>query len=177
MKNGDWLTELKLKDLINIASNISAVQLFKREMFQRRLKKGDTVWYHETLYPLLQGYDSVAMDVDLEIGGTDQEFNMLIGRELQKKMNGREKFVLTTPMIPGTDGRTMSKTSGNTIPLTSTAEDMYAKLMTVNDDLISTYFELLTDLPLHELKELEEKTKKGELQTIDYKKKSSIHCS
>src|SRR3989344_1256774 len=75
LKNGDWLRELKLQDIINIASNISAVQLFKREMFQTRLEKGDTVWYHETMYPLLQGYDSVVMDVDLEIGGTDQEFN------------------------------------------------------------------------------------------------------
>jgi tyrosyl-tRNA synthetase len=88
-QNGDWLTKLTLKDIIGIASNISATQLFKRESFTRRIEKGDPVWYHETMYPLLQGYDSVAMDVDLEIGGTDQEFNMLVGRELQKKMNGR----------------------------------------------------------------------------------------
>src|SRR3989344_9353418 len=125
LKNGDWLRELKLEDLIHIASNISAVQLFKREMFQKRLDSGDTVWYHETMYPLLQGYDSVAMDVDLEIGGTDQEFNMLIGRELQRKMNNREKFVLTTPMIMGTDGKQMSKSSGNCIWLNDTPEDMY----------------------------------------------------
>src|SRR3989344_3917419 len=85
-QNGDWLTKLTLKDIVHIASNISAIQLFKRESFQRRLKRGDTVWYHETMYTLLQGYDSVAMDVDLELGGTDQEFNMLIGRELQRKM-------------------------------------------------------------------------------------------
>ena len=86
-QNADWLLKLTLEDIINLASKISAIQLFKRDMFQRRLDKGDTVWYHETLYPLLQGYDSVAMDVDLEIGGTDQTFNMLIGRELQQKIN------------------------------------------------------------------------------------------
>ena len=100
-QNGDWLTKLSLKDIVTIASNISAIQLFKRESFQRRLKRGDTVWYHETMYPLLQGYDSVAMDVDLEIGGTDQEFNMLIGRELLHKMKRKDKFVLTVPMIVG----------------------------------------------------------------------------
>ncbi|MCG2692026.1 tyrosine--tRNA ligase, partial [Microgenomates group bacterium] len=106
-QNGDWLLKLSLKELIQIASKISAIQLFKREMFQRRLKLGDTVWYHETLYPLLQGYDSVVMDVDLEIGGTDQTFNMLIGRELQQKINHKEKYVLAGKMIMGTDGQPM----------------------------------------------------------------------
>src|SRR3990170_9086354 len=128
-QNGDWLLKLTMKDLIAIASNISAVQLFKRDMFQERLKRGDTVWAHETLYPLLQGYDSVALDVDLEIGGTDQEFNMLIGRELQHKMKGRDKFVLTVPMILGTDGGQMSKTTGNCIWLDDTPEDMFGKIM------------------------------------------------
>ncbi|MBP9703013.1 tyrosine--tRNA ligase [Candidatus Woesebacteria bacterium] len=154
-QNGDWLTELKLKDIINIASNISATQLFKREMFTRRIAKGDVVWYHETLYPLLQGYDSVAMDVDLEIGGTDQEFNMLVGRELQKKMNGRDKFVLTTPMINGTDGKQMSKSVGNCIWLTDKPEDIYSKIMAMADSMITTYFELLTDIPMEEIKELD----------------------
>lgn len=157
-QNGDWLVPLTLKDIIKIASNISAVQLFKRESFTRRIGKGDTVWYHETMYPLLQGYDSVVMDVDLEIGGTDQEFNMLIGRELQKKMNNRDKYVLTTPMILGTDGKTMSKTSGNCIFLDEPAEEMYKKIMTITDDLVSTYFELLTDIPLDEIASLDPNT-------------------
>jgi len=143
--NGDWLTKLSLIEIIKLASNISAVQLFKREMFQRRLKLGDTVWYHETMYPLLQGYDSVVMDVDLELGGTDQIFNMLIGRELQQKINRREKFVLAGKMILGTDGQQMSKTSGNCIWLTDTAEDMYAKIMSIRDELMPDYWELFTD--------------------------------
>lgn len=141
-KNGDWLYKMTLKDLIGVASNISAVQLFKRDSFQRRLDKGDTVWYHETMYPLLQGYDSVVMDVDLEVGGTDQEFNMLVGRELQKKMNSKDKYVLTTPMILGTDGKTMSKSSGNCVWLDDTPQDMYGKLMSVPDDHVMSYYEL-----------------------------------
>lgn len=154
-QNGDWLTKLNLKDIINIASNISATQLFKRESFTRRIAKGDVVWYHETMYPLLQGYDSVAMDVDLEIGGTDQEFNMLVGRELQKKMNGREKYVLTTPMINGTDGKQMSKSVGNCIWLTDKPEVIFEKIMAMADEMIATYFELLTDIPMEEIQSLD----------------------
>ena len=147
-QNGDWLLKLTFKDLVHIASHISAVQLFKRESFQRRIDAGNTVWYHETMYPLLQGYDSVAMDVDLEIGGSDQEFNMLIGRELLRKMKNKEKYVLTTPMILGTDGQQMSKTTGNCVWLDDTSEDMFGKLMSIPDDQIASYTELLTDLPI-----------------------------
>lgn len=154
MKNGDWLTKLTIKDIIKIGSQISATQLFKRESFTRRIERGDTVWYHETLYPLLQGYDSVAMDVDLEIGGTDQEFNMLVGRELQKKMNNRDKWVLTTPMIVGTDGNNMSKTSGNCVWLDDVPEEMFGKLMRLPDEHIWSYLELVTDMPLEEIADL-----------------------
>ena len=150
-QNGNWLLKLKLADIIKIASNVSAVQLFKRDNFAKRLEKGDTVWYHETLYPLLQGYDSVFMDVDLEIGGTDQTFNMLVGRELQRKMNNREKFVLTGKMIMGTDGKKMSKTSNNCIWLTDSANDMYGKLMGTRDELLSDYYEFFTDVDLKTL--------------------------
>ncbi|HEX9594944.1 MAG TPA: tyrosine--tRNA ligase [Candidatus Saccharimonadales bacterium] len=153
-QNGDWLTKLTIQELIGIASNISAVQLFKRDSFTRRIDQGDTVWYHETMYPLFQGYDSVVMDVDLEIGGTDQEFNMLIGRELQKKMNDREKYVLTTPMILGTDGQQMSKTSGNCVWLQDPPAEMFGKLMSVADAQIIPYLELCTDVPLKEVNEL-----------------------
>ena len=153
-ENGDWLTNLKLKDIIEIASNISAIQLFKREMFQRRIEAGDTVWYHETLYPLLQAYDSVVMDVDLEIGGTDQEFNMLIGRELMRKMKGKEKYVLTTPMILGTDGKQMSKTSGNCIWLNDAPDEMFGKLMRIPDSELQSYLENLTDIPYEEMNKL-----------------------
>jgi len=152
--NGDWLLKLKLKDIIKIASRISAVKLFQREMFQRRIKMGQTVWTHETLYPLLQGYDSVFLNIDLEIGGTDQTFNMLIGRELMEKMKNKEKFVLTCPMILGIDGRPMSKTSGNCIWIEDSPNQMFGKVMSIPDDLIFDYFKLLTRVPLTEIEKI-----------------------
>ncbi len=146
--NGDWLTNLTLKDIVWLGSHISAIQLFKRDSFQKRISRGDTVWFHETLYPLLQGYDSVAMDVDLEIGGTDQTFNMLVGRELQRKINNREKYILTNPMVLGTDGKQMSKTSGNCIWLDDNANDMYGKTMSIPDEQILLYMRMFTEIPL-----------------------------
>lgn len=161
--NGDWLLNLTYPKIAEIASNISSIQLIKRDMFQKRIKRGGTVWHHETLYPLMQGYDSVVMDVDLEIGGTDQTFNMLIGRELQKKMNGREKFVLTTPLISGTDGNPMSKSSGNCVWLDDSPNDMYGKIMSISDSQIDQYWKNLTDLPEGKLKELKPLEAKKEL--------------
>lgn len=160
-RNGDWLLKLGIKDLVEIASNVSAVQLFKRESFQRRLDKSDTVWFHETMYPLLQGYDSVAMDVDLEIGGTDQEFNMLMGRELLKKMKNKEKYVLTTPMIVGTDGQQMSKSSGNCVWLDDSPSEMYGKLMRLPDSEIISYLTNVTDVPADDIKTIEADLKSG----------------
>jgi len=177
LENGDWLTKLKLQDIIKIASNITAIQLFKRDSFQRRIKAGDTVWMHETLYPLLQGYDSVEMDVDLELGGTDQTFNMLVGRELQRKMNNREKFVLTGKMIMGTDGKKMSKTSNNCIWLTDTPEDMFGKLMTVNDELMPDYFEFFTDKPMEEINQLKQDLKANKADPMQQKKQLALNIT
>lgn len=174
MENGDWLKPLRLKDIIKIASNISAIQLFKREMFQRRINAGDTVWYHETMYPLLQGYDSVVLDVDLEIGGSDQEFNMLIGRELMKKMMNKEKYVLTTPMIMGTDGKQMSKTSGNCIWLDDKPNDMFGKLMSIPDNQIIPYMKLVTDIPMEEIGETEKNLNERKMNAFEAKKKLAL---
>ncbi len=154
LENADWLLKLNLGDVIKIASNISATQLIKRDMFQKRIEKGDTVWTHEILYPLLQGYDSVEMDVDLEIGGSDQTFNMLIGRELMKKMKGKEKYVLATPMITGTDGEQMSKSSGNCIWLSDSPNEMYGKVLSISDKQIQPYMLFLTNIPEREIKVL-----------------------
>jgi len=174
LHNKDWLTKLTLKDIIKIGSKISAIQLFKRDNFTERLKKGDTVYYHETMYPLLQGYDSVHMDVDLEIGGTDQMFNMLIGRELQKKFNNKEKLVLTTKMIVGTDGKKMSKTSNNCIWLDETPKNMYGKLMATKDELIPKYFEFFTNLSMDEINKIKTGLKKKQLDPLTYKKKLAL---
>ena len=176
-KNSDWLTKLSLKDIISLGSKISAVQLFKRKSFSRRIKKGDTVWYHETLYPLLQGYDSVVMDVDLEIGGTDQTFNMLVGRELQKKINYKEKFVLTVRMIEGTDGAPMSKTRGNCIWLTDSPREMYAKVMAVIDKQIGDYFEFFTGVPLSEIRRIKNTLQNKKINPLDLKKKLALEIT
>lgn len=163
--NGEWLLKLGLGEIIKIASKISAAKLFQREMFQKRIKSGGTVWTHEFLYPLLQGYDSVYLKTDLEIGGTDQVFNMLIGRELEEKMLKREKFVLTCPMVLGTDGKPMSKTSGNCIWILDPALQMYGKVMSIQDYLIWDYFKLLTDFPLDEIEKMK-KLNPREAKTI-----------
>ncbi len=158
-QNGEWLLKLNLPEILEIASHISAFQLIKRDMFQRRNDAGEMVSEKEALYPLLQGYDSVAMDVDLEIGGTDQTFNMLIGRELQKKMKNREKYVLITPLINGTDGKQMSKSSGNCIWLDDSATDMFGKVMAIADGEIESYRINLTNLPKEDLKPMDAKKK------------------
>lgn len=161
-KNHEWLSKMTLNDIIALGSHISAVQLFKRESFTRRLKAGNTVWFSETMYPLLQGYDSVVMDVDLEIGGTDQEFNMLMGRELQAKISKREKFVLVTPMIMGTDGQPMSKSTGNCIWLDDSPDEKFAKLMAINDGLIIDYLTHLTDMSLSSIGDYAKRLIKGD---------------
>jgi len=158
--NGDWLANLSFEDLAELASHFTVPQLLERDMFQERVKKGKEIWISEFLYPLMQGYDSVAMNVDLEIGATDQTFNMLVGRKLQKIYNNKEKFVLTTPLLLGLDGRKMSKTYGNTVNLTDPPNEMYGKLMSLKDELITEYFKLCTDLPIKEIRELAGEAKK-----------------
>lgn len=145
-ENGAWLGKLRLDEILKIASNLTVSRLLERDMFQERLKQGREIWLHEFLYPLLQGYDSVAMDVDAELGGTDQTFNMLVGRRLLGSMKKKEKFVVTTPLLLGLDGRKMSKSFGNTVNLLDAPEDMYGKLMSLNDNLVAQYFELCTDV-------------------------------
>jgi tyrosyl-tRNA synthetase len=144
--NGDWLDKLTYADLVKLMAQTTVQQLIERDMFQDRLKKGLPIHGHEIMYPLLQGYDSVAMDVDLELGGTDQTFNMMMGRHLQQVYNHREKWVLTTPIINGTDGRKMSKSYNNFVALVDEPDTMYGKLMSTTDDMIIPYFTLLTDV-------------------------------
>ena len=168
--NGDWLLKLSLEGVLRIASHISAIKLFQRDMFQKRLKAGSTVWTHETLYPLLQGYDSVALKTDLEIGGTDQVFSMLIGRELLDKMLNKEKFVLTCPMVLGTDGKTMSKSSGNCVWIEDSADQMFGKIMSIPDELIIPYFELLTNLPFQIIQKYKKELQSKIVNPADLKK-------
>lgn len=161
-RNGDWLDRLTYADLVKLMAQTTVQQLIERDMFQDRLQKGLPIFGHEIMYPLLQGYDSVAMDVDLEIGGTDQTFNMLMGRQLQKIYNNKDKWVLTTPIINGTDGRKMSKSYGNFVALTASPEDMYGKLMSIPDSLIIEYFTLLTDVSTDTIASMNAAIQQGE---------------
>lgn len=161
-QNNEWLDTVTLKDLVGLAGNFTVQQMMQREMFEKRIEEGKPIGVHEFLYPVMVGYDSVVLDVDCEMGGTDQEFNMLAGRTLQKAFGKREKFILTTKLLEGTDGRKMSKTYDNCIWLEDSAKDMYGKLMSVNDNLIAQYMECCTNIPMEEISTIEKAMTKGE---------------
>lgn len=152
--NHEWLDELRGRDIIGLASHFTVNQMIERDMFEKRLNEGKPIALAEFLYPLLVGYDSVVLDVDVELGGTDQEFNMLAGRTLQKAFGKREKFVMTTKLLEGTDGRKMSKSYDNCIYLDDAPNDMFGKVMSVKDDLMEQYFELCTEVDMAEVKKL-----------------------
>ena len=152
--NGEWLEPLNFADIVRLASNYTIGQLIQRDMFQRRIKDGKPISLHEFLYPLMVGYDSVVLDVDCELGGSDQEFNMLSGRHLQERMGKRDKFILTTRLIEGLDGRKMSKTYDNCVYLEDEPADMYGKIMAVKDELVGAYFETATGVPMGEVEEI-----------------------
>lgn len=167
--NSDWLNKLTLVELLDITSNFTLSQLAERDLFRERKKKHQEVNLREFLYPLLQAYDSVAMKVDLELGGTDQTFNMLMGRQLVRAMQKREKFVMTTPLLTDSLGNKIGKTEGNIIALNDTANDLFAKIMALGDDVIIKGFEYLTDLPMDEVSQIS-KDLKGGKNPISYKK-------
>ncbi len=159
--NGDWLSKLSFKNVVELAQHFTVQQMIERDMYQKRITEGKPIGLHEFLYPLMQGFDSVHLEPDLEIGGNDQMFNMLAGRTLLKAYKDKEKFVLTTPLIEGTDGRKMSKSYGNTIDLTDEPKDMFGKIMSMKDELIIKYFILCTDVPLKAIDEIDSDLKKG----------------
>ena len=143
--NGDWLNKLTYTDILNILNYFSWQQLSERDLFQDRAKKGIEVNMREFIYPILQAYDSVAMNVDLELGATDQTFNMLAGRTLLKAMKGKNKFVMTTPLLTDSKGMKIGKTEGNVIALNDNPNDLFGKIMALSDDLILKGLEYLTD--------------------------------
>ena len=148
MFNSEWTDKLTQKDLIEITSKLTYQQLIERDMYQERIKSGNAIYLHELLYPVYQGYDSVAMDVDLEIGGSDQVFNMLVGRNLMKAIKGKEKFVLSTKLLIDKEGNKVGKTTGNALFLDSTPESFYAGVLSFPDETIELGFELLTEVPM-----------------------------
>lgn len=162
MGNYTWLHKLALEDVIKLMSKMTVQQILERDLFQKRLAENKPLQMQEILYPLLQGYDSVAMGVDLELGGTDQIFNMLVGRELVKHYLGKEKLVRAHKLMPAPDSLTMSKTKGNGINLSDTAENMYGVAMSYADEHILTGLELLTDTVDSELVEIRRAIEAGQ---------------
>ncbi|OGM23320.1 tyrosine--tRNA ligase [Candidatus Woesebacteria bacterium RIFCSPLOWO2_01_FULL_39_21] len=143
--NSEWNDKISFKDLIDITSNFTVQQMIERDMFQARIKVGKPIFLHEFLYPVAQGYDFVAMDVDLEIGGNDQLFNMMAGRSLMKAMKGKEGYVLATKLLVDKEGNKVGKTSGNALFLSSGPEEFYGGIMSIPDQVIELAFELLTE--------------------------------
>lgn len=166
--NSEWLAKLTFKEVIELASHFTVQQMLERDMFQERMKNKKPIHLHEFLYPLMQGYDSVAMDVDLEVGGSDQMFNMMAGRELMKDIKKKEKFVLTVPLLVDSKNVKIGKTEGNVIAINAEPNDLYGKMMTLGDDVIVSTFELCTDVSEEKIKKIEKDLKAGK-NPRDYK--------
>lgn len=142
--NSEWLRGMNLEDVVELASNFTIQQILARDMFDKRLKEDKPIFFHEVMYPLMQGYDCVAMDVDGEVGGNDQTFNMLAGRDLMKSMKGKEKFVIADKLLADPTGKKMGKSEGNMIRLSDSSDEMFGKIMSWIDGMIVPGFEMLT---------------------------------
>ena len=160
--NSSWLDKLSSREIIRLESRQTVARMLERNDFEKRYKSGIPISIHEFLYPLLQGYDSVQIKSDLELGGTDQKFNLLMGRELQKEEGQEPQVVLTMPLLVGTDGiQKMSKSYGNFIGIMEPAKDIVGKIMSLSDEVMWTYFELLSDKSLSEVKALRKDVELG----------------
>jgi len=172
--NSTWLSPLSFKDVIELASHFTVQQMIVRDLFKKRLDEGKPISIHEFMYPLMQGYDSVAIKADVELGGTDQTFNLLAGRTLQKAFGQEPQNILTTPMLLGTDGRKMSTTWGNVITVEDEPSQMYGKLMSITDEMIVPYLRLCTDLPDEEISDDEKAMTEGRVNPMTIKKKLAL---
>jgi len=169
--NSDWLNELGCGGMIALASKYTVARMLERDDFHKRYTTQQPIAIHEFLYPLIQGYDSVALKSDLELGGTDQKFNLLMGRELQREWGQSPQCVLTMPLLEGLDGvNKMSKSLGNYIGINEPADEIFGKLMSISDDLMIRYYELLSDMPLSELEKLKNGLKDRSLHPMAVKK-------
>ncbi|MHC4231020.1 MAG: tyrosine--tRNA ligase [Planctomycetota bacterium] len=150
--NSEWLADMKLADVIKLTASTTVARMLERDTFEIRYKKGDPIGVHEFLYPLMQGHDSVAIKSDVELGGTDQTYNNLVGRDLQRLDDQKPQIVITMPILVGLDGvQKMSKSKGNYIGVTDAPSDMFGKTMSIPDELMENYFTLLTDIPADEI--------------------------
>ncbi len=160
--NNDWLGRMRFAEVLDLASNMTVDQMLKRDMFDKRMKEGKPIYIHEFMYPLMQGYDSVYLNVDGEIGGNDQLFNMLTGRHLQKTLKNKEKFVITTKLLEDNSGKKMGKTEGNMVSFLDTPPEVYGKVMSWTDGMIIPAFELCTDYSMEGIKSIADRLTKNE---------------
>jgi len=165
----EWFGKFTLTDVFNLTSRFTLAQMMAHETFRRRWEEGRPLTLMELMYPALQAYDSVAINADVEFGGTDQKFNILAGRELQSSLGLPPQDVFLNPLLPGTDGRKMSKSFGNTIDLTDSPEDMYGKAMSISDDMLDTYLTLVSEIPDGELEEIRHQLSVGTVNPRDVK--------
>lgn len=160
--NSSWMSQLGSAGLIQLAAKYTVARMLERDDFSKRYKSGQAIAVHEFLYPLVQGYDSVALKADVELGGTDQKFNLLVGRELQRQYGQEQQIVMTMPLLEGLDGvNKMSKSLGNYIGITDTPTDMFGKIMSISDELMWRYFELLSFKPLSEIHRFKTEVEQG----------------
>ncbi|WP_458122721.1 tyrosine--tRNA ligase [Paenibacillus sp. Z3-2] len=168
--NSTWLTKLNFEDVIQLAGKITVARLMERDDFEERIAMGKPISLHEFFYPLMQGYDSVALECDIELGGTDQYFNVLMGRHFQEKFGKEKQVAILMPLLEGLDGvEKMSKSKKNYIGIDETAEEMYGKTMSLPDQLMKKYFELVTDLPTEQIRAIQEDLDSGNLHPRDAK--------
>jgi len=159
--NSKWLGKMNFEDVLNLASNMTVDQMLKRDMFKTRMEENSPIYIHEFLYPLMQGYDGVVMNVDVEIGGNDQTFNMLAGRHLSSRLINKDKSVIATKLLVDNTGKKMGKTEGNMITFEDKPKDMFGKVMSWEDSLIINGFELCTDVTMEEINQAEKEMKAG----------------
>jgi len=165
--NSEWFGPMRLADFLAITTKLTVPRLLERDDFAERLKKGHSLTVSESLYPVLQGFDSVALKADVELGGTDQKFNLLLGRALQERYGQEPQVVLTVPLLEGTDGvQKMSKSLGNAIGITEPPSQIYGKLMSIPDDRMIRYYELLTDEDLNAVKKMHPMEAKQKLASL-----------
>ncbi|MCX5705646.1 MAG: tyrosine--tRNA ligase [Candidatus Omnitrophica bacterium] len=164
--NSKWFEHMPIVEMLRLTTHASVSQMLARDDFKKRYTKGENISILEFLYPLMQGYDSVVLEADVELGGTDQVFNLLFGRELQKDFNQSQQVVLTMPLLEGTDGvQKMSKSYGNYIGINESAGEMFGKIMSISDELMIKYYELLTDCDLNDVRAMHPKEAKVKLAT------------
>lgn len=168
--NSEWLKPLNFEDVVKLSANMTVARMLERDDFEKRYKSGQPISVHEFFYPLMQGYDSVALECDVEVGGTDQKFNLLMGRHLQDAYGKEKQVALTLPLIEGLDGeRKMSKSLGNYIGIDEAPNEIFGKSMSIPDELMVKYYKLATDTPMEEIEKLEQGLADGSIHPRDAK--------